>query len=315
MTNAHKFSTSYVYHSTPYVFVVRSGLCFGPFKQLLNPLCPTTWLFLFVLFVTSIVFTKIVERKSNIRDFIFGSKNLYPIRSMFAIFLGNTIPTPLVSRRNFARFLLVAWLLLSFEVRNGYQGKMFDSLRFSLKLPIPEKISQLIEQDYTLLTKYPTKYYPLNRTKIMRNTMKRLDLLQSSESRLTTVAYLDTLAHYNYLRSKTSTLTYVEEIIRNYPFVMFFRKHSTLRTSFDRKLKVFSDAGITSHIAKQHIHQGFQAMNRQSQFVSQLATKNLIGLYIVSVVMWLISVFIFVLELLSRKSNTLRKIMDLLNSL
>lgn len=315
MPNAQKFSTSYVYHTTPYVFVVRSGLCFGPFKQLLNPLCPTTWLFLFAMLLASVVFAKIVEKHPYLHDFIFGKKNSHPIRSMFAILLGNPIPTSLVSKRNFARFLMAAWLLLAFEVRNGYQGKMFDSLRFSTRIPVPEKISQLIDQKYILLTKSVSEYYPLNLTKPMQNTMKRLDELQNSDSRLTTMVLLDTLSYYNFLNSNTSNLTYVEETILTYPCAMFFNKHSILRRSFDRKLKVFSDAGITSHIAKQHVHKKFQTMRRQSQFVSQLANENLKGLYFVSVGLWLISICVFILEFLSRKLKSVQKIMDALNSL
>ncbi|XP_037809285.1 uncharacterized protein LOC119602033 [Lucilia sericata] len=312
--NNDKYSKSFVYHTTPYVFVVHSGVCFGPIKQLLNPLCPSTWTFLLIFFTASFIFSKLTQTKPRVHDFVFGPKNRNPICSMFIIFFGNSLPTRLIPRRNFARFLMAAWLLLTFEVRNGYQGKMFDSLRFSQRIPIPQTISQLIKQDYTLLTHLYNDFYPANKTQIMANTTRRMHMLQMSTSKLTSTALLDSLAHYNYKNWNTSTLTYVEETIHSFPCVMYFRKHSMLRSSIDRKLKIFSDAGITSHIARKHVRSKFLKMNTNSQFVSRLANGNLKGLYFISGVMFLISTVVFIMELLTRKSQRLEKFMDALNS-
>ncbi|XP_037809276.1 uncharacterized protein LOC119602025 [Lucilia sericata] len=270
LLNSDKYSTSLVYHATPYVFVVRSGLCFGPIEQLLNPLCPSTWIFVLIFFIVATIFTKIVQTKPKLRDFVFGPRIKEPIYSMFVIFLGYSLSTQILPKRNFARYLLISWLLISFQVRNGYQGKMFDSLRFSKRIPVPQKISQLIEQGYFLLTASPTKYYPANKTQILHSTTKRLNILQNSTSQLTVTALLDSLAYYNYMNSNTSTLTYVEETIYSYPFVMFFSKHSLLRSTVDRKLKIFSDAGITSYIAKKNMRSKFQSMNSGSQFSRRL---------------------------------------------
>ncbi|KAI8119049.1 hypothetical protein CVS40_9368 [Lucilia cuprina] len=310
LSSSDKYSTSLSYHATPYVFVVRSGLCFGPIEQLLNPLCTSTWIFVLVLIIVLIIFTKIVQMKPKVRDFVFGPKMKEPIYSMFVIFLGYSLSTQILPKRNFARYLLISWLLLSFQIRNGYQGKMFDSLRFCKRIPVPQKISQLIEQDYFLLTALPNIYYPSNKTQIFHNTTKRLNILQNTTLQLTVTALLDSLAYYNYMNSNISTLTYVEETIYSYPFVMFFKKHSLLRTIVDRKLKIFSDAGITSYIAKRHTRSKFQSMNSGSQFVSRLTNENLKGLYHICGAMFLISIFVFLLELLTRKSKRLQKIMD-----
>ncbi|KNC29321.1 hypothetical protein FF38_02449 [Lucilia cuprina] len=312
--NSDKYSKSFVYHTTPYVFVIRSGLCFGPIKQLLNPLCPSTWTFLLILFSLSFIFSKLIHNKPKLRDFVFGSKNKTPICSMFTIFFGNSLPIRLIPTRNFPRFLMAAWLLLSFEVRNGYQGKMFDSLRFSQRIPMPQTISQLIEQDYTLLTHVYNDFYPVNKTQIMANTTRRMNMLQMSTLKLTSTALLDSLAHYNYKNCNTSTLTYIGETIHSFPCVMYFKKHSMLRQSIDRKLKIFSDAGITAMIARRYVRTEFLKMNTRSEFVSQLTNINLKGLYLISGVMFLISTIVFILELLTRKSQRLKKLLDFLNS-
>ncbi|KAM7343108.1 uncharacterized protein ACRADG_010255 [Cochliomyia hominivorax] len=312
--NSDKYSISFVYHSTPYVFVVRSGLSFGPIKQLLNPFSTKLWASLLIFFLLSFIFAKTVQMKPKLSDFILGPKNRKPIGSMLAIFFGVSIPSEIVPTRNFARFLLMGWLLLSFVLRNAYQGKMFDSLRFSKRIPVPQKISQLLEQDFLLLSETYIDSYPKNRTTIMRNTTKRLDMLQQSPLRVTATSLLDSLAYYNYINSENSSLTYVEETIHLFPCVMYFQKYSILRSSIDQKLKLLSDAGITSYIAKQHVRAKFQNMNTNSLFVSSLANENLAGLYVIVGIMFMISILVFILELLTYKSRKLRIIVNGLNS-
>ncbi|KAM7342833.1 uncharacterized protein ACRADG_010112 [Cochliomyia hominivorax] len=307
--NSEKYTISVVYHNTQYVFVVRSDLCFGPIKQLLNPYCTSVWICILVLFFTSYVFTKILENYPNLRNFFIGSNNM-PICSMIAIFLGNAVTKPKIPRGNFARFILMAWLLLSFEIRNGYQGKMFDSLRLSKRVPVPQRISQLLDHSYTLLSISYNRFYPANKTIIMRNSNQRFDMVQRSSTKMAATGLLDTLAYYNFMNYNTSSLTYVEESIYSFPCVMYFHKHSMLRSSIDRKLKLLYDAGIISYFVKKHVRSKYQNMNTGTQFESWLVNGNLRGLYYVKCVMYLIALLIFILELLTGKSRRLQMIMD-----
>ncbi|XP_037809277.1 uncharacterized protein LOC119602026 [Lucilia sericata] len=218
--NSEKYSTSSVYYTSSYVFVVRSGLCFGTIKQLLNILCLYAWIFMLIFISISIILTKIVQTKPKVRDFVFGPEN--KMHSMFATFFGNFRPIQIIPKRNFVRFLLASWLLISFQVRNGYQGIMFDSLRFLKCIPVPQTISHLIEQDYILLASSYNEFYPINKTQITPNTTNCLDIVQKSTSPVTAVALLDSLAYDNYMNSNTSTLTYVKEIVSCYVFSKTF---------------------------------------------------------------------------------------------
>ncbi|XP_037809284.1 uncharacterized protein LOC119602032 [Lucilia sericata] len=182
--NSDKYSTSSVYYTSSYVFVVR------------------------------------MQTKPKVQDFVFGPEN--KMHSMFATFFGNFRPIQIIPKRNFVRFLLASWLLISFQVRNGYQGIMFDSLRFLKCIPVPQTISHLIEQDYILLASSYNEFYPINKTQITPNTTNCLDIVQKSTSPVTAVALLDSLAYDNYMNSNTSTLTYVKEIVSCYVFSKTF---------------------------------------------------------------------------------------------
>lgn len=311
------FSFSYAHHSSPYVFVVRAGVFFQGVEQLLYPMETKAWLALLVQFSITIVFIELTERFANPywRDFIFGSHSKFPIRNLFVTLMGNPLPTPCVPKRNFARYLLMAWLLWTFELRNFYQGKMFDSLRLAKRRPTPATIKELIDQDYTFLTNFYRDFYPQNKSLIVPKEVERLDILAASTMRLTSTATIDYMANYNMENWKTTTLTYVDETIYLYQCVIFFPKNSILLPSFNRKFKLLLNAGITSYMAQRHIHPYFRNIKSSipGDDVGSITHKNLVGLYYIYVAMCGWSIIAFILEMATKKSKILKCFIDYFN--
>ncbi|XP_073811713.1 uncharacterized protein [Musca autumnalis] len=231
LPNTKEFTYSAVYHTTPGVFVVKRGLSFGPIRQL------------------------IIQRSGNLSlwNFIFGTHNRHPMRNIFITFMGYPMPSQAIPKRNFARFLLMSWLLLTFELRNAYQGKMYDSLRLAKRLPVPKTINELIKRDYILLSPEMNDFYPWNKTRIMSNAFQRLSKINTSQRKLTAMALLDYLMDYNAKNLHNTSLTYVEEEIYSFQCVMMFRKISVLPESINLKLKLLTSAGITEHIARRYV--------------------------------------------------------------
>lgn len=315
MDTDYLFTRSFAYHTTPYKFVVRSNLLFGPLEQLINPLDQTTWILLLVFFAAAIFSIQIIQhlKSQKLHNFIFGSKNQYPTFNMITTFLGYSMPNHILPQRNFARFLLMSWLLFTLEIRNGYLGKMFDSLRLAKRMPIPKTIAELIAMDYILLNAEYTNFYPENKTRVWKDISSLLQELEDSEEFLTAAVVIDYLAYYNFQNTDISSLVAVSETIYSYQLVMYFRKHSLLQNSFDRKLKLFTHSGITTHIARKHINSNFQTMNFQKQDISGITFGSLVGLYYIYIIVCLLAVSVFLLEILSEKSKRLKIIMDWVN--
>ncbi|XP_065368916.1 uncharacterized protein LOC135961347 [Calliphora vicina] len=261
------FSRSFAYHTTPYKFVVRGNIFFGPIKQLINPLDKPTWIILLIFFAVSILLIQVINRLkiTQIRDFIFGVNNQSPTFYLIITFLGYSMPTQILPKRNFARFLLMSWMILALELRSGYLGKMFDSLRLAKRVPVPKTIAELIALDYTLLDSTYNSFYPRNKTIIWQDRSSLMQHVQSSEARLTGAVILDYWAHYHFKNRSIHSLIPVAETIHSYQCVMYFNKHSFLQDSFNRKLKLFIDSGITSHIAQKHVHSNLKSTNTQTQ--------------------------------------------------
>ncbi|XP_065368915.1 uncharacterized protein LOC135961346 [Calliphora vicina] len=315
LVNNSKFTKSFVYHTTPYKFAVRSNIFFGPIKQLINPLNKTTWIILLIFLAILITLIQVIVhlKTSKIRSFIFGVGNKHPAFNLITTFLGYSLTNRALPQRNFARFLLVSWLFMVLAIRNGYQGKMFDSLRLAKRMPVPKTITELIAKDYTLLNPVYTSFYPRNKTSIYCNSTSLLQQIQSSEQLLAAATILESLAHYNFQNSNSSSLSPVDETIYSYQCVMYFNKYSVLRESFERNLKLFTNSGITSHIAKKHSRVYYQDKSTSSQDIGVITSRNLRGLYYIYSIMCQISILIFILELLTKKSENLKRLMDWLN--
>ncbi|XP_019890572.2 uncharacterized protein LOC109611772 [Musca domestica] len=317
MPNGHYFSASYTHHTSPYVFVVRGGRPFGPITKLLNPLQMNVWQVILAQLFIIIIFIAWIERRGwwTLRNFILGSHNKYSIHNLFVTLLGSPLPNYAVPRRNFARFILVAWLLWTLELRNFYQGKMFDTLRQAKRQPTPKTIHELIDKDYTLLSSIYRDYFPHNKTIIISNTVERLHVVNSLDMPFTTTEVLDFMSYYNMINWKSSTLTYVDEVIYMYHCVVYFPKHSILLPSFNRKLKLLSDAGITSFVARQYIHPYYCNLKGQINTgeVKQITHKQLIGLYYIYVALNGVAVMVFILELGWKKIGTLKRVIDRFN--
>lgn len=314
--NNYVFSSSVPYHSSLYKFVVRNDIFFGPLKQLINPYQDDTWLMLILSFGFFIIFIEILMflKANKLKIFILGPKNRTPIFNLTTTLLGYGTPVLILPTTNFARFILMSWMLLTMEVRNGYQGKMFDSLRLAKRVPVPRTISELLTKEYILVNTDYTSFYPVNKTQIHPYIESILPLVQSSENHLTAAVIMDYLSYYNLKSRDSITLSAVDETIYLFQCVMYFVKHSMLRKRFDQKLKVFINSGITSYIAKKHVRSYFYSMtSHRPTDVGVITFKNLNGLYLIFVIMCCISMVAFILELLTKKSRKLKVIMDWLN--
>lgn len=316
--NSQKFSISFTHHFSPYVFVVRGGRPFGPMTQLMNPLQLNAWQALLaqLLIIIALIYWLEKRGKRSCRNFILGAHNKYSIHHLFVTLLGCPVPSYAVPRRNFARFLFVAWLLWSLELRNFYQGKMFDTLRLAKRLPTPKTIHELIDKDYILLSSHYKNFYPENKTIIIPQNSKPLTILNGMENGgFTTTAILDFMANHNMINFKSSTLTYVDEIIYLYHSAVFFPKHSILLPSFNRKFKLLSDAGITSYVARKHVHPYFHNTKDHINTgdVRQITHKNLIGLYYIFIAMNGMALLLFLVEIGTKRSKVLKCFIERLN--
>lgn len=294
------------------VFAVRGGLRFGPIEQLLNPLTNSFWLMILVQCIFGLIFIEIVERmrRPALRDLIFGSDNRHPMWALLIMLMGVGAIEPMT---NFARFLFMAWVLWTFQLRNAYTAKMYDSLRYAKRVPVPATMDELVDQDYILITEFSNEFYPRNKIRFQPMKETQLYDLNGSEERITIMALLDNLMDFNVRNAANSTLAYVAQQIYDYPIVMFFKKHSILLSTFNPLLKRLNYAGITAAIADRNRRWESDTFEPAGAVVEELKNEHLYGIYYICGVMYLMCLVVFILELVAKKSKRLLSIMEWLH--
>jgi hypothetical protein len=102
-------------------FAVPPGVLFTSFEKLIIPFNLKLWLLTLFVFIASFATIFVIERmKIEIQHLVFGEKKTSPFFNVLAHFFG--LSQVVVPRGNFARFLLMSFILLSFMIRTLYQG-------------------------------------------------------------------------------------------------------------------------------------------------------------------------------------------------
>jgi hypothetical protein len=107
------------------------------------------WITLTILFFIAVVIIAVLEYKVKfVRNFIIGEQIRNPYTEMLTAFIGNS--TPHLPRRNFARYLLMTFILFSLVMRTVYTGGLFKFLQSDAKVTPIESVSDLVASKYKI---------------------------------------------------------------------------------------------------------------------------------------------------------------------
>lgn len=137
------------YSSDAIIFLVPPGRAFSAIEKLIFPFTYQVWgLFLACFLVGCVVIVIIKRRTSTVQNFVFGSEVKTPGMNLCIGCLGGSqtnLPT-----RNFARFMLMTFLMYSLIMRTLYQGLFYHLMKSSGEHKSIQTIDELIKQDFKL---------------------------------------------------------------------------------------------------------------------------------------------------------------------
>lgn len=126
----------FVYNTYEQTLIFSTGEPYSPFEKLIVPLDDEVWIALAITFLTGfmiILFVDVTQlSNSEIRPFIYGAQVKTPAFNMLIAFFGqgqNILP-----KGNFARYILMLYILFCLVVRTGYQGVQFEMIYKVMKL-------------------------------------------------------------------------------------------------------------------------------------------------------------------------------------
>lgn len=149
------------YNTQPYIFeklnfLVPSGEPYTSFEKMFLPFDHETWIWLSITFaVTFATISAVSYFPKPIRDYVFGTNVTTPALNVWIAFAG--LGQIVLPRRNFARFLLIQFILFSLIIRTAFQGKSFEFLTQVMRRRGIQSLSELIERNFSIYAQ--TNYF------------------------------------------------------------------------------------------------------------------------------------------------------------
>ena len=143
--NTFDSTTTYFSDKSVMAFPLLAEL--SSFEKLFYPLAMEVWILLMSYLLIGIISIFIIKRLSKtIQIFVFCRKVKHPYLNMFIGLLGTTHHK--LPGTNFARFLLMNFLILSLIIRTAYQGKLYQIMQANIKDPEPQTLREMEKQGY-----------------------------------------------------------------------------------------------------------------------------------------------------------------------
>jgi hypothetical protein len=114
-----------LYH-IEFALVLTAGEPYTPYEKFLLPFDVGTWICCGVFFGGAFITILIINltRNQRIQNTIYGRNVNFPAFNILVAFFGQ--PQSILPARNFARFILMMFIIFCLIIRTGYQGVQFD---------------------------------------------------------------------------------------------------------------------------------------------------------------------------------------------
>lgn len=133
------------------VFLIPPGEPYTTVERMFLMFDFEVWIAILVTFMVAIISIQVINLMSvKIQNFVFGKNIQTPTLNLTSTFFaGYQTKTP---GRNFARFLLMLFIIWSLIIRTCYQSELFTFLQADIRKPPVATINELIERNFTVYT-------------------------------------------------------------------------------------------------------------------------------------------------------------------
>jgi len=132
-----------------YKFIIPPGELYSGWEKLVLPFDIPTWILVAITFAAGLLTIQVIYRfPMFVRNFVFGRDVSTPTLNIFIAFYG--LGQFVLPGRNFARFLLMLFIIWCLIMRTAYQGVMFEFLTGDGRKPEVKSMEEMIERNFTL---------------------------------------------------------------------------------------------------------------------------------------------------------------------
>ncbi|XP_037921288.1 uncharacterized protein LOC119658095 [Hermetia illucens] len=189
------------------------------------------------------------QQPLTIEVFIVGLKNTSPLYNMWVAAIGGQVnPLP---GRNFARFMLMLWLLITAVLRGTYQGALYNFIRTNVEKELPNTLEELWKEKYSIWVDSLLAEWALPTTDLekfnkipVKVDFSTLYEFQNTQENIGFLIARDMVIHFNNLNYWEGRLYIVNERLLMQQYSMLFRKYSYLIVEVNGLVIRYSSSGL-----------------------------------------------------------------------
>ncbi|KAH8317466.1 hypothetical protein KR074_005801 [Drosophila pseudoananassae] len=309
------------YTSFSIVLTIPSGGSITPMQRLIRPFRHIIWYCILASLASGIlvIASLSVITVPCLRNLVLGRRNHLPCTGMLYSLLGGTVMHN--PRRNFARFLLMLWLLQTLILRAAYTGQLYLLLQdVELRAPLT-KLSQVLEKGYVFHMLPALKgifkdSLETTETKLVLNLEASLRRLRDEDDPGIAVPLLQpTVYQFDYRSGPNRRhLTLLPVPLMTAPLTMYMRPHSYFKRRIDRLLMAMMSSGIIARYRRMYVDRIERLAKRRNREPKPLTPWRLGGIFFSCAVLQFLASLVFVLEMMARSRPRLHRALSAINN-
>lgn len=319
---AEYMAASASYLNLPYLLAIPQGRPMTPFERLIKPFRYIIWSCFSSMFIFAILFIYYLRflGRSKLMDFVYGQGNRLPFSNLLSTLFGGSVLSSLPNR-NFARFILIAWLWYTTVMRTAYSGQLYNILQDGKARNTMSSFQEVVNKNYTIYA-FPAVEKVLkfidpqpNTGQInAKNTVPDIFAKISepnTKNRIALCLLEYSIRSYNQL-NPTRRVEMLREPLITSPIVFYMPLYSYLREQTGRLILSMLEAGIMQRFESIYLYAAWKSSRKLGE-PTKLSFHLLLGIFSVYACLLLVCVCIFLLETYSRISRRTRILVDFLN--
>lgn len=300
---------SYVYYTSNLIWMVPPGKAISSLEKLLKPFQFTVWVYFLIFLVSAFLtigFLNFYSKKAM--NFAFGENNGSPSLNIINIILGGSISK--VPMRNFARTVLMVFMLYCLVLQNSYKGGLFKFMQTNMREREMRTTDEIIARNYLFYMLEASKAYLTELPKVMElsifldleNFSQMVEKVLEPDFKGVVLTSEDHLAYRNIQSFPNTFYRYAPETIFSNNIVVYMPKQSCLANEVDQIIIYLVNGGFISKWASLFFDRKFLKQQDQPKAAS-LTLKKFVGAFQLLFMGLSSCVIMFIIELQWQRIN------------
>lgn len=303
-------TSSEFYYGAPFILVVPPGKPFTALENLFRPFTVVVWIFLITTFAVAVAVITIIKlkRARAMRNFVLGAGNNSPYLNILITSVGGSMTV--LPKNNFARTLLMIFVLFLIVQRTLYQAALFHFMQKDDRKQEVQTIDEVVETNFKVFMLVSS----LEHTEHMKFRSQRVVIeravLQKALEATVDPNYdgvvtwsIERVAYFNKVNSKNLTLTVCKEFLFTFQYGIYFQKNSYLAKAFNEKLSLMKSSGLIDFWASDYIKSEFLHSAHDASPPQKLNLNQMSGGFQILFIGYGIGFILIVCELSTRRRN------------